>query len=331
LPTTPTKKAVDVCLDRFSFEMPSEGPPPVMDWQTCFYSFLWRGNDLRREPIDAQTPCKQEDTVSIIKGWTRLTCLAYIVMRASTLDPAQPENLELLTPFDGVLEGAWHIPTNFTSVADRAALNAEHLMLSYAGSERQRPSVLKLALRFEESVATRKKTMASNAMRSDMQVLDDLLAEYNNLKAVSGVKRWQLGESTVMAMRCLIFNTSDAVRVLLRNHLNWHKWESSAFTADLLKNKRLFLGSRPPKCGEPWDTLLVVTEVSQLLLVKRMLRCFERACKKARGPNPNAPTFGMTQPATFRCCSSVGMHVSAGAPCFTCEVPVVCRGPCARG
>ena len=155
-------------------------------------------------------------------------------------------------------------------------------MLSYRGSEQQRPSVPQLALRFEDSVAARKADPAFPALDNDEKVLLQLVSEYNSHKSVAGIEKWQLGDSTVHAMRALMLSTTPAVRELLRDHLHHHKWENSAFTRELLRSKRFLLNNKPTTGIDVWDSLLTVGPVAQLLVIKRMLREFEKKIRKAK-------------------------------------------------
>lgn len=271
---------MELPLEVFRLERPAEGLPPLLDWMTTMWSFLWSGADLRREPIDARTPSHVDSTVQIIKGWTRLSVVAYITLSLMETDLGRPGAEDALAPFDGVLRSAWLIPTNLTDVADKATLNAERLLLCYRGSERQRPSVLKLALRFEDSMTARKIDPNTPPMTDD-KLLETLVAEYNCHKAVAGIKRWQLSDSTQSAMRSIIFGMTHTVRDLIRTHLNYNKWEQSCFTSDLLRCRRLFLNNKPQTGDDHWDRLLTVTEKSQKLLIQRMLSDFARKAKKA--------------------------------------------------
>jgi hypothetical protein len=70
----------------FDFTLPADGAPALCDWLGVLQSFVARGMDLRREPIDccyltssANTPV-QPGIVKPIKGYSRLTAAAYIMM-----------------------------------------------------------------------------------------------------------------------------------------------------------------------------------------------------------------------------------------------------------
>lgn len=269
-------------IEMFRIMKPADGFPPLMDWMTCMWSFLYSGVELAREPIDAKVPgttSEADDGLYIIKGWTRLSVLCYIVLNIMGTDLSNSEALENLEAFDLVIKGCWWIPTNLSEVADKASLNAEHMLLSCRGSERQRPSILKLALRFEDSMDAKRQDPAVPAMPAE-RLLETLISEYNNHKSVAGIKKWQISEASQVAMKAIIFGTTVEVRELMRSHLNFNKWEHCCFTTDLLRCRRLFLNNKPSTGVPMWDLLLVVTPVSQKLLMMRMLTDFGRKAKK---------------------------------------------------
>eukprot|EP00435_Cladocopium_sp_Y103_P040924 s2367_g11.t1 len=69
-------------------------------------------------------------TIDIVKGWTRATCVAWIMLAVSEMDVELDANQARLKPLEKFLDRAWN------------------LSLSFRGSERQPPSVLQMALRF---------------------------------------------------------------------------------------------------------------------------------------------------------------------------------------
>lgn len=288
------------------------------------WSFLWSGADLRREPIDARTPATPHDTtIQIIKGWTRLSVMTYVLLNVMETDLSTDGAIDALTPFDGVLRSAWMVPANLTEITDRATLNAEHLLLSYRGSERQRPSVLKLALRFDDSMNAKRNDPEVPVQSSD-RLLEQLISDYNNHKSVAGIKKWQIGESTQGAMRAIMFGTTAEVRELMRTHLNFNKWEHSAFTTELLKCRRLFLNNKPSSGVELWDRLLTVSPLSQKLLMLRMLSDFNKKAKKVSHHLKREVPISYTLTCVW--CCVVSTDCAGGASYSPRQMPMEHRG-----
>lgn len=48
--------------------------------------------------------------VDVIKGWTRVTCVAFFALAVADLDLSDPQVLAMLKPMEGILDKAWLIP-----------------------------------------------------------------------------------------------------------------------------------------------------------------------------------------------------------------------------
>lgn len=103
-----------VCMD---YAIPAGGAPPIQDWATVFRSIVFSGLQLSREPIDlavsnAMQGCELgEKRLSIVKGFTRATCLMVLCLAVSELDLSNPLVWTLLEPLHSVLDVAWLVPT----------------------------------------------------------------------------------------------------------------------------------------------------------------------------------------------------------------------------
>ena len=133
-------------LTGLRFEKPDDGLPVIADWCQTAESMLMGGIDLGREPIDGGMPKaggtvwkkniffkkrsnmfqkKIEDTfqkpwavswkcseqsVDVIKGWTRASAVALFLLAAAELDLSDSSTAEKLKPLFPVLDRAWMIP-----------------------------------------------------------------------------------------------------------------------------------------------------------------------------------------------------------------------------
>lgn len=124
------------------FNLPCDGLPSIDDWATTFESMVF-GIDLAREPIDGTMKSQEGQksvniksyniydiqilcisysvagfwqlgpgSVDIVKGWTRSTAVATILIGASEVDVSDPAGLELLKPLFPVLDKVWLIPVH---------------------------------------------------------------------------------------------------------------------------------------------------------------------------------------------------------------------------
>eukprot|EP00438_Fugacium_kawagutii_P031804 Skav203275 [mRNA] locus=scaffold324:69997:74020:- [translate_table: standard] len=85
-------------------------------------------------------------TVDAVKGWTRCSCVAFIALMVSELDPTDKAIQDLL-----IALGMGKDEQTF-----------RNLSLSYRGSERQAPNVLQMALRFSKVMERQASTMSGN-------------------------------------------------------------------------------------------------------------------------------------------------------------------------
>lgn len=56
----------------------------------------------------------EPQSIDIIKGWTRATCVATILIAASEIDLTDPAGIELLKPLYPVLDRVWLVPVHVT-------------------------------------------------------------------------------------------------------------------------------------------------------------------------------------------------------------------------
>lgn len=49
-------------------------------------------------------------SVDIVKGWTRATCVAFIMLAVSEMDPTEDLTKSLVQPLEKVLDRAWLLP-----------------------------------------------------------------------------------------------------------------------------------------------------------------------------------------------------------------------------
>ena len=49
-------------------------------------------------------------SVDIVKGWTRATCVVFIMLAVTELDPSEESTKALVKPLERVLDKAWLLP-----------------------------------------------------------------------------------------------------------------------------------------------------------------------------------------------------------------------------
>lgn len=58
-------------------------------------------------------------------------------------------------------------------------------------------------------------------------MLSMLISRYNDYKANSAIRRWQISPDQQAAMWAIIIGMDETSRNLVRSHLDHHKWEES--------------------------------------------------------------------------------------------------------
>ena len=86
--------------------------------------------------------------------------------------------------------------------------------------------MLKVASRFEVLVNQRK-TMEEYKDMNEMEILQSISGRYNQYKANSALRKWQLSPDFVNAIAGIIFGVCQEARVQVQNHLNHNKWAES--------------------------------------------------------------------------------------------------------
>jgi hypothetical protein len=106
---------------------------------------------------------------------------------------------------------------------DVATQNYEHLLLSFRGAERQRPSVIVQAMRFQK-IYLEKKDMPEFAGRTVDDALNRIIDGYNCHKGIDGVKKFQISRDQRASVLNLVTGTNDVTKQLIVGHLNFSKW-----------------------------------------------------------------------------------------------------------
>ena len=156
------------------------------------------------------------------------------------------------------------------------------MLLSFRGSEKQKPSLLQQALRFE-SILHEKKNSAELKHLSNDEALNKIIDDYNRHPGINAQKKWQVSRDGRLSICNLALNTTEACRDIMRNHLDTYKWTESCFNEMLLKSRRWLVGARPKLGDEPWEVLLTTTEDSQNLFMLRVVTSFVARAKRIRG------------------------------------------------
>jgi hypothetical protein len=120
----------------------------------------------------------------------------------------------------------WALPATYKAKVRPIDYELDGLLLSFQGSERQRPSLLQMSLTFAHCVKELQSstTNAGGKLNSDEKVLINVMHEYN--ASTSNVK-WQLSDDSQRGIRNMIFGVSARVKMMMTNHLHFVKWADS--------------------------------------------------------------------------------------------------------
>ena len=87
---------------------------------------------------------------------------------------------------------------------------------------------MKLSQRFELLIAERRLQEASRN-QTDGEILQDLVSKYNQFKANSALKKWQISPDQLAAILGVIEGMTFESRQLVRAHLDFNKYEESGY------------------------------------------------------------------------------------------------------
>ena len=110
--------------------------------------------------------------------------------------------------------------------------------------------------------------------------LNLVLEEFHQLPGM--LSRWKLDSDKAKACLNLIVGTTAASRALLQSHLNFHKWQQSAFTAELLRSTRWLLGASPRYAKDGLKVILTVNKEIQEKFLANHIMWFQAQAKKCK-------------------------------------------------
>ncbi|CAK9061090.1 Uncharacterized protein SCF082_LOCUS32063, partial [Durusdinium trenchii] len=220
-------------------------------------------------------------SIRIVKGYTKVQCIAFGLLLASDND-ITPESEKVLEPFANLLDKGWLLPVHVRTNMDAVASSYTNMMLSFRGGERQPPNVLQMSLRFSAIMETRS---MQGLHSKDWSVEDRLRKVVQEFHSTNGMlQKWFLDEDKVQSILNMITATSAGSRELIANHLHKFKWSQSALTSELLRKPRWLLKAVPRGCQPHFKVLLTVTETSQEMFLALVFHQFHLKTRKVR-PN----------------------------------------------
>lgn len=155
-----------------------------------------------------------------------------------------------------------------------------NLQLSFRGSERQPPSVLTLARTFSACMQHRNECGTHDAKMNTEGRLRLVVEEYHSQPGM--VSRWKVDDEKLKACLNLITGTSSKARAILQCHLNFHKWQQSSLTAELLRSSRWLIGASPRYAKDSLKVMLTVTENAQVEFLQNHVHVFNAQARKVR-------------------------------------------------
>ncbi|CAK9079982.1 Uncharacterized protein SCF082_LOCUS38149 [Durusdinium trenchii] len=94
--------------------------------------------------------------------------------------------------------------------------------------------VMKLAARFEQMISERRRLEEYKDV-NDEELLSSLISRYNSYKANAALKRWQVNGDQQSAILGIITGMCSEARALVRQHLDFNKYEESGYLTEQLK------------------------------------------------------------------------------------------------
>ncbi|CAJ1409411.1 unnamed protein product [Effrenium voratum] len=216
-----------------------------------------------------------------VKGWTRSSVLALLLIAAAEYDLGDPFTMDKLQPL---------ISVNM----DTAKQSYRNLCLSYRGSERQPPNLLQLALRFSQIIEMRDKQGVHNKLWTPEQRLQEVVDEFNETSGLQ--QKHRVDAERFRSLLNLISGSSKESRQVLRQHLNHHKWRE-AFSVEQFKGSRWLVGATPKStCPPDMKQALTVTPESQRMHFELIVHTFVEGGRKLR---PSARSRTRAAPEVF--------------------------------
>ncbi|CAJ1431217.1 unnamed protein product [Effrenium voratum] len=228
-----------------------------------------------------------------VKGWTRSSVLALLLIAAAEYDLGDPSTMDKLQPLENAL--VWLVPSHISVNMDTAKQSYRNLCLSYRGSERQPPNSLQLALRFSQIIEMRDKQGVHNKLWTPEQRLQEVVDEFNETSGLQ--QKHRVDAERFRSLLNLISGSCEESRQVLRQHLNHHKWRESAFSVEQFKGSRWLVGATPKStCPPDMKQALTVTPESQRMHFELIVHTFVEGGRKLR---PSARSRTRAAPEVF--------------------------------
>ncbi|CAK9003618.1 unnamed protein product [Durusdinium trenchii] len=224
---------VRVPLNAIRIHTPDDGLPVIEDFLTTVICFIFSGSRLDREPLDLTfVSSRGEDTepmddspynpsLSVKKGFTRLTAGLFLVLLASDLDP-----------------------------------------------DIQPTQALQMSLRFEK-LMVEERFKVSLEEKTDVELLGMLIDRYNTYKSNLAIRKWQISDDMRRSIEGIVIGMTPTTKRLIRSHLDFNKWEESAYNESILKSRRHRLHEGAKGVSGQWVMILTVSEAAQELHFKK--------------------------------------------------------------
>lgn len=218
------------------------------------------------------------NSLDIVKGYTKASVIAFMLLACSELDIEH--DWEKILAMSSFLDRAFLLPMNLLMNQSPTAQSFTNLTLSYRGSERQPPSVLSLALQLSHVMTVKAE---AGQHPSTMNTEQRLRSVVDELHETSGfLSRWHIDGDKFRAIHNLLVGTSPESRAIIVAHLNYHKYQFSAFNSELLRNSRWLVGAYPSKASSNMKGLLTVKKEAQVWFLKNHVHTFLNAIRRVK-------------------------------------------------
>ncbi|CAK9039774.1 unnamed protein product [Durusdinium trenchii] len=273
---------VRVPLNAIRIHTPDDGLPVIEDFLTTVISFIFSGSRLDREPLDLTfVSSRGEDTepmddspynpsLSVKKGFTRLTAGLFLVLLASDLDPVSGQ--DLILPLLPAIRDIWNLPSCISHGQAHEEISFEAMQLSCQGAERQRKNddiqptqALQMSLRFEK-LMVEERFKVSLEEKTDVELLGMLIDRYNTYKSNLAIRKWQISDDMRRSIEGIVIGMTPTTKRLIRSHLDFNKWEESAYNESILKSRRHRLHEGAKGVSGQW--VMILTDLDALLIAK---------------------------------------------------------------
>ena len=121
----------------------------------------------------------------------------------------------------------------------------------------QPTQALQMSLRFEK-LMVEERFKVSLEEKTDVELLGMLIDRYNTYKSNLAIRKWQISDDMRRSIEGNVIGKTPTTKRLIRSHLDFNKWEESAYNESILKSRRHRLHEGAKGVSGQWVMILTV-------------------------------------------------------------------------